>query len=276
MRGVVAGGMVSALEEAKLLSSFDTIHGSSAGACAAAYFAAGQAQLGVRIFYEDINNKIFIDPLRLLQLRPVMNKDFLIDRVFSVTKPLDADQIVAEPGFLHIVTTNSKSGKGVIFDSYRDKVHLLKILKATVTMPILGGPAVEVDGLKLFDGGMVQQIPIQSALAAGATHIIALMTRRKHELIRQSRNRPFDLHREIIRIIYGDVIADLFRHRNDEINRVLNQIDLGILPNGTKLDSIVRDAGSIDFSRFTTSSTVLKRADQEARKAVRRYLQLHE
>ena len=53
MRGVVSGGMVSALEERALLRCFDSVHGSSAGACAGAYFVAGQARLGTRIFYED-------------------------------------------------------------------------------------------------------------------------------------------------------------------------------------------------------------------------------
>ena len=41
MRGVVAGGMVGALEERGFLDCFDSIHGSSAGACAGAYFLAG-------------------------------------------------------------------------------------------------------------------------------------------------------------------------------------------------------------------------------------------
>jgi hypothetical protein len=56
MRGVVAGGMVTAIQELGLTDCFDTIHGSSAGACAGAYLITDQAKLGTSIFYEDINN----------------------------------------------------------------------------------------------------------------------------------------------------------------------------------------------------------------------------
>jgi predicted acylesterase/phospholipase RssA len=41
MRGVAAGGMVSALERLGLRDAFDSVHGSSAGAVAASYFVAG-------------------------------------------------------------------------------------------------------------------------------------------------------------------------------------------------------------------------------------------
>jgi predicted patatin/cPLA2 family phospholipase len=87
MRGVVGGGMVSVFEERGYSDAFDSIHGSSAGACAAAYFAARQARMGVEIYYEDINNKRFIDPLRLILGRPAMDRDFLIDIVMRKKKP---------------------------------------------------------------------------------------------------------------------------------------------------------------------------------------------
>lgn len=44
---------------------FDAIYGSSAGAINATYFLSGQRE-GVRIYYEDIANKKFVDLARLL------------------------------------------------------------------------------------------------------------------------------------------------------------------------------------------------------------------
>src|SRR5947209_1851988 len=61
MRGVVSAGMVAALEQLDLLHSFDVVYGASAGAVSAAYFVAGQARYGTTIFYDDINNRRFID-----------------------------------------------------------------------------------------------------------------------------------------------------------------------------------------------------------------------
>jgi hypothetical protein len=61
MRGVVSAGMVAALEQLGLTDAFDAVYGSSAGAINGAYFLAGQANLGVTIYSEDINNRHFID-----------------------------------------------------------------------------------------------------------------------------------------------------------------------------------------------------------------------
>ncbi|MEL6377285.1 MAG: patatin-like phospholipase family protein, partial [Pseudomonadota bacterium] len=46
MRGVAAGGMVSAIEDLGLTHMFDSVHGSSAGAAAGAFLACGQANFG--------------------------------------------------------------------------------------------------------------------------------------------------------------------------------------------------------------------------------------
>jgi len=79
MRGVVSGGMVVALEQLGLLECFDAIYGSSAGAMNGAYFLAGQAALGTTIYYDNINNRHFIDFARALRGRPVVDLDFLVD-----------------------------------------------------------------------------------------------------------------------------------------------------------------------------------------------------
>src|SRR5579864_4080967 len=95
MRGVVASAMTTALQKRSLLNCFDSIHGSSAGACAGAYFLAGQAGLSTRTYYEDINNRRFINPLRPVIGRPILNTHFLIDHVMRVIKPLDVNQILS-------------------------------------------------------------------------------------------------------------------------------------------------------------------------------------
>ena len=100
MRGVVAGGMVSALEERSLLQCFDSVHGSSAGACAGAYFVAGQARLGTRIFYEDINNNSFIDLKRAALFKPIMNTNYLIDEVMKYKKILNVNRLISTKGCL--------------------------------------------------------------------------------------------------------------------------------------------------------------------------------
>jgi predicted patatin/cPLA2 family phospholipase len=272
MRGVVGGGMVSVFEERGLSDAFDSIHGSSAGACAAAYFAAKQARTGVQIYYEDINNRRFIDPLRLILGRPAMDKDFLIDTVMRNKKPLDVNKIVENPNFLYITTTNATTGEELVVGRFRDADHFFQILKATITMPVIAGSPVEVGDLKIFDGGLVQQIPLKSAIDVGATHVLVLMGRKANELQRTSRNHRWHMPSIVLGAIYGSVIADLYRKKNDGINLILDQIQSKQAPNGARIDSIVRSATSIEIGRLTTDTDILKRADCDSREAALAYL----
>ena len=271
MRGVVAGGMVSALELRGCVDCFDTIHGSSAGACAGAYFLAGQARLGTRMFYEDINSKRFVDLRRIACWKPVMNTNFLIDEVMRRSKRLDLARILAEPEVLHIVTTNVETGRARIDNRFRDGDHLLSLLKATVTMPVIGGPPVVVDGMPLVDGGMVQQIPVDSALQAGATHVLVLMTRAEDELERADRPIRLFFEKLGIRVLYSAALASLYASRNAGINQMLAKL---IRPevNSVAIEALTRPPGSIPIDRLSIDVSQLERADREAQERVFRYL----
>lgn len=177
MRGVVGGGMVAALEVLGLRAAFDHVVGASAGACAGAYFLAGQAALGTRIFYEDINNRTFIDLARALRARPVMNLDFLIDDVMANAKRLDWPAIRDSGVELAFVATDADSAAPVTLDNFSDRAELMNGLRASSRIPLLAGPPVALRGHRLVDGGVTQPVPLDAAIAAGCDHLLVLRTR---------------------------------------------------------------------------------------------------
>ena len=59
----------------------------------------------------------------------------------------------------------------------RTKRELWDAILASSRMPWAGGPPVEIDGRRYLDGGMGSPIPVAEAIAAGATHVLALQTR---------------------------------------------------------------------------------------------------
>lgn len=177
MRGVVCGGMVAALEHLGLTQAFDEIVGCSAGAIAGAYFAAGQGAFGTRIFYEEINNNRFIDKRRLLLGRPVVSVDFLLDDVSRNAKPLDWQAVLEARTRLVCVTSDLDAGAGALIDSYDGKDALFDALKASARIPGVAGPPVMIGGHRHVDGGVYENVPMKSARARGATHVVALMTR---------------------------------------------------------------------------------------------------
>ena len=177
MRGVISAGMVSALEDLDLLHAFDGVFGSSAGAINAAYFVAGQANLGTTIYYEDINNRRFIDLARPLVGRPIVDLDFLLGDVAVRRKRLDVQRILTSPVPLSVLATDVGTEAARVFGKFATAESLLGALRSSATMPIIaGGPHAHENGA-YFDASIVEPVPVPAAEAAGFTHILVLLTR---------------------------------------------------------------------------------------------------
>lgn len=177
MRGVISAGMVSALEASGLTGAFDAVYGSSAGAINAAYFLAGQARLGTTIYYEDINNRQFIDLRRALRGRPIVDLGFLLDDVMTRRKALDVDRVIASATPLTVVATDVAGEAAFVMRAFRDGRELRAALRASATMPVVAGPPVEHLGRRLLDASLSEPIPVSVAETDGCTHALVLLTR---------------------------------------------------------------------------------------------------
>lgn len=177
MRGVVSAGMVSALERLGLLSAFDAVYGSSAGAINGAFFVAGQAAFGTSIYYENINNKRFIDIGRSFGPRPILDLDLLVWNVMRGPKRLDVPRVLESPIQFHSLATDTASGRRVVFRSWIGEEDFLSSLRAGATMPIVAGPPYEYKGGKCWDALLTEPIPARIAEEDGCTHLMVLLTR---------------------------------------------------------------------------------------------------
>jgi predicted patatin/cPLA2 family phospholipase len=176
MRGVVCGGIVAALEHMGFTPAFHDVIGSSAGAIAGAYFVAGQAAFGTRIFYEEINNRQFVSKRRLLIGKPVVSVDFLLDDVCRRTKLLDLKAVLDASSRLVCIASNIDREHSVALDRFEGQEGLFAALKASARIPAVAGPPVIIDGDRHLDAGVHENIPYATALARGATHVVVLMT----------------------------------------------------------------------------------------------------
>lgn len=183
MRGVVSGGMVTGLEALGLRDAFDVVYGSSAGACAGAYFLAGQARSGARLYYEAVNNRQFIDVFRGFQRRAIVDLDFLFDEVLRNRLPLDFEAF-QRSGVELVVLASHVDGKNgphehveaVRFSDFEDVHDLMGALHASSRMPVVGGAPFTYRGMRYWDAAITQPIPIHAAFADGCTHVLVLLT----------------------------------------------------------------------------------------------------
>jgi predicted patatin/cPLA2 family phospholipase len=177
MRGVISAGMVWALEDLGLVSAFDAVYGSSAGAINAAYFLAGQAGLGTTIYYEDINNRAFIDLARPLLGRPIVNLPYLLDDVARHRKRLEVARVIGSTAPLTVLATDVDSQSSSVLEGFVDGPALFAALRASATMPIVAGGPFLHQGRRYLDASLSEPIPIITAETRGHTHILVLLTR---------------------------------------------------------------------------------------------------
>lgn len=225
MRGVVAGGMVSAIERLGFTSCFDLMVGSSAGACALTYLRAGQARYGTRIFYEDINNRKFIDRARLLRGKPIVDIDFLVDEVFADTKRLEVAALALPGAALYATGTDVDRAQTVLLSDFRDKERAHDILRATARMPLVAAGPVELDGVRLLDGGMLMHIPIRAAVDLGATHVLVILTKPfLGSLPERSGWAERHVMPRLLQRSYGPALAAAVRQEEDDYHELRRQL----------------------------------------------------
>lgn len=173
MMGIYSGGVLVALEELGCCGIFDTVYGESGGAINASYFLAGQGQLGITIYTEEMASLRFANPFRFGRM---LNLDYAIDVVLKTIKPLDIGKVLASPSNLRIAVTDAVTGIGRIIDVKHDEVPLLPLLKATAAIVPLYNHAVDLGGHAYVDGGIACPVPVQAAIDDGCTHILVLLT----------------------------------------------------------------------------------------------------
>jgi predicted patatin/cPLA2 family phospholipase len=183
MRGVISAGAVTALEHLQLAQRFDAVYGVSAGALDCAYMLAGQAALGTSIYFEDLPAVHFVRARRMLAARPAIALDQVIDEIVAQRKRLDVAAVEGAHPEFHVLAT-------CLEHRALERPHgpLLERLRAAARLPLLGGPPVRINGCRLYDGGLLDPLPVELAIAEGATHVVVLRTRPDGRAVRRHCN----------------------------------------------------------------------------------------
>lgn len=177
MRGVVSSAMADAVEAAGLTECLDLVVGASAGALNGAALLAGVARGCTDEYAGAFSSRRFINPARLLLGRPAVNVEFVLDHDSDLLDAERHDRTVASPVELHCVATDVATAAPVDLDGIDSGEALRGALLASSRLPWVGGQPVEFRGRRWLDGGVAESIPVPAALAAGATHVLVLLTR---------------------------------------------------------------------------------------------------
>jgi predicted patatin/cPLA2 family phospholipase len=182
MRGAYTSGMVDALERLGLRYSFDVVYGASAGAFSAVVFAAGAALGSEAVYGQHLSGRQFIDFSRLISgSESPMNLRYLVDKVLTTDLPIDFDALNDNPIAVHLVATLTDSFAAHALDQPGALTDWKSALCASACVPFLAGAPVTVHGREWIDGSISEPLAVWRAIDAGATHVLALLSRAPSE-----------------------------------------------------------------------------------------------
>ena len=223
MRGVVSAAMTSAISRLGLTDCFDLVVGASAGALNGAALLGGVASEGAAMYCGPLASRTFVNPARVLRGRPVIDVRYVLQYTSARLDAARHERTLASPIALHCVAVGVDTAATHRFTGMRTRGELFGALLATSRMPWAGGAPVEVAGRRYLDGGLAAPIPVAEALAAGATHVLALQTR-PHGVPRRSASRIGDRLIERHLRTLNPALVSLYRGRIAAYERVVAEI----------------------------------------------------
>jgi len=177
-RGAISNGMALVIEELGLLDCFDAVYGSSAGALNAAWLLCRRVGRNIGGWWHPEVMPKVINPRRALRGRPVVDTHYLVHHVYEHVTPMGFTEILQSAVTFHPLATDARTGASTdLHPLITDVARLQLALRATTCLPVLAGPPVSFGADSYIDAGVSESVPIHTALAQGATHIVALRTR---------------------------------------------------------------------------------------------------
>jgi predicted patatin/cPLA2 family phospholipase len=213
MRGAVSGGMVMGLGELGLEHVFDAAYGASAGTLNALWLISGRVRQGMETWTNPDWISQLIRRRRLLVGRPVVDVTGLVAQRYEALSPGLFEAALNAPTELHPLATDVATGEPVdLHPLIADTKSLQLAVRASATLPLLGGPPVALDGHRLLDAGLTAAIPVRAALADGATHVLVLRSRLEGETTTPPRGAAAQFTERLLRRL-DPAVAAAFRNR---------------------------------------------------------------
>lgn len=148
--------------------------------------------------------------------------DLIFDVYPNETHLFDYDTYFKSEMKCELVVTNCVTGKAEYLDEREDKTRLMKICRASCSMPLLT-PVVRLEGTPYLDGGLADSVPLDRAKTYGNSKIVVILTRNQGYRKEGVSKGMAKLYRKAYRSYPNLVRAVLLR--NLYYNRTMEQIE---------------------------------------------------
>lgn len=205
-RGVFTSGVLDFFMEQGI--TFDYIVGTSAGACNAMNYLAGQIGRGRDSMIHKNRKYEYFGLKTLLKTGYLFDMDKAFWDLPNSFFPFDYDAYFANTETeREYAATNCLTGKAeYLKDKTGDRRHLMKIAQASSALPGAAKP-VELNGVVYADGGVTDSIPVRRAFEMGCDRVVVIETRRKGFRMKPSKSAKLIAHKNrqypaLVRALY--------------------------------------------------------------------------
>lgn len=173
-RGVFTSGVLDYFMEKNLYLPY--VAGASAGACNAIDYVSRQIGRTRDCMIPKVPSERYVSVRKTLKKRTLFDMDMVFDEFPRKIYPFDFETYFRSSIKCDIVVTNCLTGKAEYVDDRQDRERLLKLVRASSSLPVLT-KIVEVDGVPYCDGGVADAVPLFHAMRNGHRKNIVVLTR---------------------------------------------------------------------------------------------------
>lgn len=151
--------------------------GVSAGSCNGVDYVSRQIGRTKKCMIPEKKEYSYYSGVRsAIKEKSILDMDMVFDTFPKKIYPFDFETYFQSDMVCEIVTTNCETGKAEYMTEQSDPDRLMKLCRASSSMPLLS-PIVNIDGVPYLDGGLADSVPIRRALQSGNEKIVLVLTR---------------------------------------------------------------------------------------------------
>lgn len=174
-RGVFTSGALDYLMEKD--QYFSHVIGVSAGSCNAVDYVSKQpGRTRDCMIHKDKEYSYYYGFREFIKEKSILDMDMVFDKYPKEIFPFDYETYFASDMTCEIVTVNCETGKAEYMTEDHDFDRLMKICRASSSMPLVS-PIVNIDEVPYLDGGIADSIPLRRAMELGNKKIVLILTR---------------------------------------------------------------------------------------------------
>ena len=220
-RGVFTSGVLDLLMEKGIYVSH--VIGVSAGTCNAVDYVSRQpGRTRDCMIPADKSGNYYYGMRDFVKEKSLMNMDLIFDKFPNEILPFDYDTYFSSEMECEIVTTNCLTGKAEYMTERKDRERLMKICRASCSMPLLT-PIVNVDDVPYLDGGLADSVPVGRAKEIGNEKIIVVLTKNQGYRKKVPSKGLQRVYRRAYHS-YPNLVRTILR-RSFEDNKTMNHLD---------------------------------------------------